>query len=95
VVTQTLFGQPHFLFWVDFGQLARQPRPLFSLAQQVHGRLQRPAPVRVPALSDPAVEIGDGPLIQSDGDFLNHALSMTKYPTLAPWHIVDAKRADR
>jgi hypothetical protein len=43
--------------------------------------LQRPASVRVLALFDPPVEIRNGPLIQRDGDFLNHLSRMTKHPT--------------
>jgi hypothetical protein len=57
------------------------PGPLLALTQYIHGRLQRPASVRVLALLDPPVEIRDGPLIQRDGDFLNHLSSMTKHPT--------------
>src|ERR1039457_6999863 len=37
----------------------------------------------VPALPDPPVEVRDGPLIQGDGNFLHHTLSMTKHPTFA------------
>ena len=35
------------------------------------------------ALLDPPVEVRDGPLIQGDRNFLHHALSMTKHPTMA------------
>ena len=33
VVSQTLFGQLHFFFWVDFRQLAGEPGPLLALTQ--------------------------------------------------------------